>query len=245
MSFNFVTVTAVILSTATSAAAFEFTGGTFGVEYTSFPDFDDLSATTYSTDVEFSINPSVSFALSMSSTSFDMDGPYDVTSSGTLLHAIYNVNDAVKLGAFVGNASVFYYSTDTYGIEAAYDLAGFELAGYAGAGEYVDIDTTLAGLSAGYAFSNGFGINAAVDRVVFDDSFDDYTMTTSQIGVEYGFANGVTFYAEAGQYNSETDRYSNEESFVNVGATFGFGPEGDTSFDGPVGTQTFLFMGPA
>lgn len=235
------TTTLIVLSTS-SLSAFEFTGGSIGVDYTTYADIDDISATNLTSEIEFAITPLFSMALSMTSTSYDVNGPYDLTTSSHTLHAIYNVNDALKVGAFVGKEGMFYYDADTYGIEASYDTGTINVAGYLGAGDMVDADISIAGLNAGYAFGNGFSVGAGVQNMKIDDY--DYSLTTTSLEAGYAFGNGMSVYAEAGQYGFESGRYSDDQDYVTIGANFAFGPNGGTSFKAPRAMNSLFFMGP-
>ena len=242
MKRNVLTISALILAAATPAVALEFTGGTFGADYSTYPDIDELTSTSFSSDIEFAITPQFSAALSMSSTTYDINGPYDLSSSSRFLHGIYNINDAVKVGAFYGSESIYYLNSDTYGIEAAFDNGTFNAGGYVGAGQFFEEDVTLYGLNGGYVFGGGFGINADVDRVDMD--INDATMTTSSIGVEYNFGNGAAIALDVGQYKVENEFFSNEEDFVTLGASYSFGPNGGVSFKAPAALNSLLFFGP-
>lgn len=243
MNKSFLAASALFMAVTTPAVALEFTGGTFGADYTTYPEFDEVTATGFSSNIEFAITPQFSAALSMTSTTFDVDGPFDLSSSSRFVHGIYSVNDAVKVGAFYGNESVFYYSSDTYGIEAAYDDGRFNAGGYVGAGQFIEEDVTLYGINGGYVFGAGFGINADVDRVDMD--INDATMTTSSVGVEYSFGNGAAISLDVGQFKTESGSFSYEEDFVTFGASYSFGPNGGVSFEAPTALNSMLFFGPA
>ena len=242
MTRNVLTVSALLLAVATPAVALDFAGGTFGLDYTTYPDIEEITATGFSSDIEFAITPQFSAALSMSTTTYDIDGPFELSSSSTFAHGIYHINDAVKVGAFWGNESVFYYSSDTYGLEAAYDNGSFNAGGYVGAGQFVEEDVTLYGLNGGYLFGAGFGINADVDIVDMD--INDYTMTTSSVGVEYSFGNGAAISLDVGQFKVENEFFTDEEDFVTLGASYSFGPNGGVSFEAPNALNSLLFFGP-
>lgn len=242
MNKSVLAASALFMAITTPAVALDFTGGTFGADYTKYPDIDDISSTGFSSDIEFAITPQFSAALSMSSTTYDINGPYDLSSSSRFLHGIYNINDAVKVGAFYGNETIYYLNSDTYGIEAAYDDGAFNAGGYVGAGQFFEEDVTLYGLNGGYVFGAGFGINADVDRVEMD--INDATMTTSSVGVEYSFGNGAAISLDVGQFKVENEFFSNEEDFVTFGASYNFGPNGGVSFESPNALNSLLFFGP-
>ncbi|MDO6591574.1 hypothetical protein DS901_09235 [Loktanella sp. D2R18] len=244
MTKNILLATTCLVVGATSASALEFTGATIGADYTAYTSsgLDEVTSLGFSSELEFSLAPSFSMALNISRESFDVDGaPFDLTSSDISLHGIYSVNDAVKVGAFVAQSSFFYYDSDSYGVEAAYDGGSYNVAGYIGAADFeiADETMTLFGLNGDYGFANGFGVQAAVDVVDFQDF--DLTVATSTIGATYDFGNGVSISADLGRIDIDDTGSSDEETFVSVGTTFAFGPEGGTTFKTPKGFDLFFF----
>ncbi len=246
MTKNILLATTCLFVGATSASALEFTGGTIGADYTAYTseNLEDLSETGFFTELEFAIAPSFSMALNISRNSIDVDGSsFSLSESDFSLHGIYDVNDAVKIGAFYGNSGIYYFETDNYGVEAAYDGGSFNVSGYVATADFAAADETMTlfGMNGDYIFENGFGLQAAVDVVDFQDF--DLTSTTSTIGATYDFGNGVAIYGDLGRIDVDEGNFSEDVTFVTVGTTFAFGPNAGTTFKSPEAPIFLLLQG--
>jgi hypothetical protein len=242
MKTTLMNTTACLLLCATSASALDFTGGTVGFEYTAFPDISEISETGFSSSVEFAVNPALSFALDVKSSSMDIDGaPINYSTSSTFIHAIYGVNEAVNVGAYLGRSSIFYFDSNSFGVEASYDGGAYDVSGYVGIADFpmASSNMTTAGIQGGYEFGNGFGLGASFDLIDLQD--EDFQGITSTIGADYSFGNGAAVFIEAGQFKRTNGSDSDTEPFVTVGTTFSFGPQGGTSFEPPKGLEMFNF----
>jgi hypothetical protein len=235
--------TALIVTGATSASAWEFTGGSLGLEYESYQDSSELDTARVSSELEFSITPSFSIGAELSRSEYlDADfGPFDLSTSNYALHAIYSINNSIKVGAFVGGESFFYIDAETYGIEASFESGSFNVASYLGGGDFVGEDITLVGLSASYGFNDQFSVTGDVDYTEFRDF--DFSSTESKIGINYNFGNGAEIFANVGQTSFENFGSSISETFVSMGTTISFGPQGGTSFEAPRSLSFFNLLG--
>ncbi|WP_131802303.1 hypothetical protein [Yoonia tamlensis] len=100
MLHKLILTTALVTAGTSGAIAQGFTGGSIGIEYGNFADFDD-SQKTLGGSVEYAIDPMIAVALDAAF--YDFEGALSDTSlSNYTLHGIYKLNDHVSLGAWVG-----------------------------------------------------------------------------------------------------------------------------------------------
>lgn len=235
MLSKLMTTTAFVIAGTAGAFAQGFTGGSVGIEYSDFDELEGLAKTTFSGSAEFAITPQFSVAGSLSTYNYE-DQPDDVELYNYTVHAIYNLNSDVSLGAFAGRDRLDFgggtQDVDNYGIEAAYVAGPVELQGYVGTGDAEGTDLTYFGISTDYGLGNGFSVLGAYDLVDVDD--EGFRFSTIEFGGAYTFGSGPSVFAKVGQVTFETGGFSNDDNYFAIGATFGFGAKGGTTFK-PVG----------
>lgn len=215
--------TAIVCAGATAGLAQGFTGAELGIEYTDFPDVDDLSSVTYFGSAEFEVVPNVAVAADISFYDFEV-GDADV--SNFTVHGIYALNDATKIGAFFGRDDVEDLTIDNYGIEGVYDFGFGAVEGYLGFGDDGADDITYFGVAGNYGLGGGFGVVGALDVV----SIDEIDVSTIEVGGEYALAAGPKFSATFGSLTIDDDFGEESENYFKIAASIGLGPQGGTTF---------------
>ncbi len=215
--------TAIVCVSATVGMAQSFSGAELGIEYSDFPDVDDLGAINYHGSAEFEVVPNIGVAADFTFYDFEL-GDADV--SNFTVHGIYSLNNQTKIGAFVGRDSIDSASIDNYGVEVAYDFGVGSVEGYLGLGDDGADDLTYFGASALYGVGSGFSVIADFDRLSFDDS----SASTVEIGGEYALAAGPKFSATLGNLTVDDGIEEVDETYFTIAASIGFGPQGGTTF---------------
>lgn len=239
MTKTLLLTTAIIAVGATSAFAQGFTGAEFGLEYESFSDFDE-SIISYYGAAEFEVLPQ--FGASADFSLYTNDAADDNVSNVTF-HGFYKLGSGTGVGGFYGRDSLGTGdSIDIYGGEGAYNFGQGTVDGYVGFGdpENSENDVAFSGISIDYDLGNNIGIIAAFNTLLINaDSADLETNTTSfEIGGTYTFGPGVTVFGKFGTVDIEVDDAgavaTADDSYIGIGASVGFGPDGGTTF-GPRG----------
>ncbi len=226
---TFLLSTAMVVAGATAGVAQSFTGAEIGLEYQSFNDFDE-SVTSYFGGAEFTITPQFAVAADLSLYS---NSASDDNANSFTLHGIYKTGARSGFGLFIGQDSTDDADVDLFGADAAFDFGQGRVEAYIGAGEPEDSDTEVSFFGAEFEYDLGRGIEVigGLDRVNYDISIADLSVTTLEIGGSYMVADMVSIFGKIGTIELDGDGFASEDdSFLSIGAEIGFGPNQGLTF---------------
>ncbi|MGR3713373.1 MAG: hypothetical protein ACU0A6_09665 [Shimia sp.] len=218
--------TAGLLFAAGSAAA-EFNGGEVRLGYSQF--FDELigtsvSKTTLDGSFEYGFTEEFALQLDLGISEF---GASNFSGDSYTLHGMYGIGDAVTLGAFFGRDSIDILSIKYAGAEIAYENGPIELEAF-GMSDLEDGGTVrVFGLYADYDLNDRIAFTANLVTGSFDSAanVDRYS-----VGMRYNVSNAVALTADVGSFRASSFGVSDSEPYFSLGAEFGFGKNGGTTF---------------
>ncbi|WP_372572519.1 porin [Ruegeria jejuensis] len=211
-----------------AASAAELTGGYFDLGYSTFTDSDNGSKFygAGSGELGFTRNFSVQADVGV----YRFDEISETGYNGTL-HAIFHTNDNLSLGAFYNRDDLDGDNdSNTYGIEAGYEVGAIGLEGYVSRIDFVDADSddgTLLGVRIDGEVAPLFTLSASVDYL---NGPSDIDLTRVSLGADYNLGEGAHIYGEVGSAKVELGGLSDSEAFVAAGIRLNFGAKRGTTF---------------
>lgn len=219
----FATVVLAAAAGSAQAQGFGFSGGEISAEAVAFGDDGAVSSTVYSGALEFSINRGFSVALDLGFYGLET---LELNAETATLHAIYQLNDAVSLGAFYGRDQLDGSNATVTGIEGGTEFSGVAVEGYVAKVSGDGDDAMLLGFSGEYGFSESISALGSFSTV----SLGDINTTRLAVGGQYAIAGGPELWAEIGTFNADDGTSGAEDTFLSVGARIEFGAARGTTF---------------
>lgn len=224
MQYHF--LAAVVLTAAAGTAqaqSFGFTGGEISAEALVYSDGGDIGSTAYSGALEFGITRNISVAVDLG---FYGLQTLDLQADTATIHAIYQMNDTVSLGAFYGQDRLDGSEATVIGLEGGTEFAGVAVEGYFAQLDGAGDDATLLGVSGQYGFSES--ITALGSFNIAD--LGDASSNRLAVGGQYTIASGPDLWAEIGTLKIDDGATASSDTFISIGARIEFGAERGTTF---------------
>lgn len=213
---------------AGAASAAEFTGGYLDLGYSTFTDSDNGSRFygAGSGELGFTRNFGIQADLSV----YRFDEISETGYNGTL-HAVFHTNDNLSLGAYYSRDDLDGDSdSNTYGIEAGYEVGAVGLEGYVSRINFVDASQdngTLLGFKVDGEVAPQFTLSASVDHL---NGSGDIDLTRFSVGADYNVGEGAHIYGEVGSAKLSLGSFSDTEAYVGAGLRINFGAKRGTTF---------------
>lgn len=212
---------ALILA-ASGAQAIELVGANVGLSYGKITEAPNnaFEKTQLEGSAEFAIAPSISVQGDLAFSALTRANR-DAESYG--LHAIYDTNADLVLGAFAAYDDVQGYDVNLYGIEARGQFAGFDVETYAGR---IDNDVKMGEVFGAWA---QYDVTADVALGLRYDNANLFSTRTERAALtaDYKAIENVAFTAEVGK-----SRMNNQaaDAYATVGVKYTFGGK-DATFN--------------
>lgn len=150
---------------ASAAQAFEVTGGSLSLGYSSFvgsSNATDVNKLSFGSAMEFAITPEIAVQGEFSHSKFDASG---LDTSNVGLHGIYHLNHTTSLGAFIGRDRIDRRNLNYYGVEVAHQLGAFDTEAFVTIAKDGGRDGTVFGIKGDYALTDTATIGARFDHL--------------------------------------------------------------------------------
>jgi len=215
-----------LTSVVSSAKAAEIVGGSVKLEYSAFADDIDFSRFGIEGSLELAFTRNFSLQADLGYQSFN-ESNLESTVYG--LHGIYHLDDVASFGAYYTKDDFDGGDVDIVGLEAGYEISGFELEGYLSYADAGGADGGLYGISGRYEFANAVGVTGAFDR--FDEG--DIDINLFSVTIDRDVTSNVNLFVEAGAGEVGIDGVgsSDFEAFVGVGGKIAFGNKRGATFE--------------
>jgi len=235
-----------LMATASAAPAFEFTGGSFGLSYSS----TDVDGTTldgfgYKADANAALGDALSVGVTFGSANYSTDAvPFDQTVANYGLSIDYAVAPNATVGAFYERNDISFDGVSgelniaITGIEGSLALSDqASVSGYWGKWSGKDVDSAPSdifsyGLRGDFSVGNGIGLYASY----MEDSTDGADSHRTAFGASYdlGATGGVPILVEASYSTLDGTDLPDSYSTFNVGVRYTFGavPHSAAGFHG-------------
>ncbi|WP_103333726.1 hypothetical protein [Pseudotabrizicola formosa] len=209
---------------ATGAQAFEVTGGSLSLGYSSFV------GSSEATDVsKLSLGSSMEFALSHQ---FALQGDFaltqlDASNTDNLnfgLHAIVHANESTSVGAYVGRDRFEGQNLNYFGFEVGHQAGLIDAEGYVTFAKDGGTDGTVIGIKGDYALTGTAMVGARLDNLNIEGADTTRFGLTGAVDA----LPGVTVTGELGRARIEG---LGSEPYVSVGVKVTFGEKRGTSFE--------------
>ncbi len=216
-----VTAAVVVMASVSTVSAQGFSGD-LGIGFYTLTDDGDLGQTSYSGSLEYAITPG--FAIAGDLAAYNNDGLFADATTATI-HGIYHLDRVTSFGLFLGQEWTDDDASDVIGVEAATNLFGVDVEGFAGQVR-TDDPTSFFGASGAYPLMNEITLTGDMGLVGVDgDSFNRISA-----GAEYGMPVGPVLFGEVGRIGSDTDGNTESSTFIGIGARLDFGADGGPTF---------------
>ena len=202
--------------------AFEVTGGSVSLGYSSLTDSDlnDINKTSLGGSLEFGIAREFSVQADLSLAKF---GLTDIDSRSLGLHAIYHASENTSLGGFLGRDRIEDVNLDFIGVEAGHQMGRFGVEGYLGHAEAEGIDGTVLGLQGDYTLGEYSSVGMRYDNI----NVEGYDASRVSLTGEFGASPGFAITGEIGNADIES---VGSEMFAGVGVRINFGAKRGATF---------------
>lgn len=212
------------LSCATAAQAFEVTGGSLSLGYSSFvggSDATDVNKLSLGSSMELGLSHQFALQGDFSLTQFDATNTDNLNFG---LHAIVHANESTSVGAYVGRDRFEGQNLNYFGFEVGHQAGMIDTQGYVTFAKDGGSDGTVIGVKGDYAFTDTAMIGARFDNLNVDGADASRLSVTGEMEA----LPGVTLTGELGRARVES---LGSETFVGVGVKVNFGEKRGTTFD--------------
>ncbi|MCU0826989.1 MAG: hypothetical protein MUE52_06200 [Tabrizicola sp.] len=221
MRLPVIAVLALSANIAVPAQAFDVRGATVTLENRDNSELV-LDQQHFTGDIELSFGAEFSLQLGVKNANYEEFGPGSFGSRGHEAHLIWRPQqvEGLALGAFVGEES-FGNWWSFYGIEAKYQVAGFDaeaaIVDYNGPTEF-SYSATHTTLELGYSFADRYRVFAG--HTAYDEDGVGVWVTNTYVGGSARVYDGISIYGSFGtnDYDGGTD-----EDVVTLGLRYDFG----------------------
>lgn len=216
------TVLALALAAiAAPSLAFEVTGGSVTLEYSTFADsaLTDVNKTGISGSMEMGFSRSFAMQTDLSFVSFGTSG-LDATNS--TIHGIYHLNETTSLGAFIASEKIEDGSGTSYGLEVGHQSGALGYEAFLSRLDGGDTGTGY-GVRGNYAMSDRLGLGLRLEGL----NTGEFDVTRLSATGEFGLAGGAAVTAELGTVNLDD---AGSEAFVALGFRYDFGAKRGATF---------------
>lgn len=192
------------LSATTSYAQAGFSNGGVSISYGSY-NFNDVSTTTIDGFAVFSLSNAFDVQADLNSNFLSTSGgSFTYSDLGYGVHAIYNISNSSRVGAFYNSTSLYeFYDLQSFGLEYQYSSGPIDLEIQAGQGQIFDLDVNFIAASAEYAFGDfsvGAGVfvvpdldGATASELSINASYTIPSFYNAKLSVEYSTLNFSSF----------------------------------------------------
>ena len=209
---------------ASAVQAFEVTGGSISLGYSSFVGGDGASEVN-----KVSLGSSLELGFSQH---FSMQGDFALSKLGATeldfanfgLHGIGHLNENTSLGAFIGQDRLEGESLNYFGFEVGHQAGAFGTEAYVTFAEESGVSGTVVGIKGEYSVSDTAMIGARFDNLNVE-GFDAsrFALTGEVVAMP-----GLSLTSEVGQARI---RSLGSESYFGVGVNVNFGAKRGATFD--------------
>lgn len=223
---RYLLASATALLLVSQAQAQQFNAADISLSYTDFNDSDDLGATKLRGSLE--IGFARSFALQFDLMTSGRDGTSDALDGQSLtLHPTWHYTDNTAFGFFLAQDEFADDSSTSAGFEFAWEERDRKVEAYLGLADDGEENATLFGANGEWDLTYAWSIGGAIEYADFEDSS---SITQLALRGMYDFGQGGGIYAGIGTITAENAFGSNDDTFLQIGATFNFGSERGTTF---------------
>lgn len=218
---------AVILTAASGSAqaqGFGFSGGEISAEALTYGGGGgDFGRTAYSGALEFGITRTISIAVDLG---FYGLQTLDLQADTATIHGIYQMSEAVSLGAFYGQDTLGGEDAQLFGIEGGTEIGAAAVEGYFAKLDGSADNATLLGVSGTFGFTDNIAALGSFNIADLGDS----SSNRLAIGGQYTIASGPDLWAEIGTLKVDDGTSTTDDTFVSIGARIEFGAARGTTF---------------
>lgn len=225
---------ATIALTATSAfSQVGFSNGGVEITYRSF-EWSNGPSTNPDTAIGafgiFNLTNSFDLQVGASFSTIDYEFGPSYSDTGYDLHAIYNLSNGSRIGAFYTSSGLWDADVTfaSYGIEYQYSSGPISIQIQGGATQHFETDATFILVDATYSVGD-FSFGA--EYGYFSDDFDSGTQASIRVGYGLPSLYNAEIFAEYAFMSS--DDYSFDGSHIEVGLKIPFGAGSATPFGSP------------
>jgi hypothetical protein len=221
MRLPVLTLLALTASIAVPAHAFDVRGASIALENRDTSESDD-DQQHFTGDIELSFGAELSVQLGVKNANYEESGPGSFGSRGHEAHLIWRLQqvEGLALGAFVGEET-FGDWWSFYGIEAKYQVAGFDveaaIVDYNGPTEF-SYSATHTTLELGYSFADRYRVFAG--HTAYDQDGVGVWVTNTYVGGSARVYDGIGIYGSIGRNDYDSGA---EEDIVTLGLRYDFG----------------------
>ena len=212
------------LMCASAAQAFEVTGGSLTLGYSSFfgsSDATDVSKLSFGNSMEFALTPEIAIQGDFSYTKLDATG---IDSSNFGLHGIYHLTPDTALGAYVGRDRVEGRNLNYFGVEVAHQFGMIGTEAFVSIGKDGGAEGTVIGLKGDYALNDAASIGARFDHINVSGADANKFAVTGEVAA----LPGLNLTGEIGRAKLEG---FGSEPYLGLGVKVNFGEKRGTTFD--------------
>jgi hypothetical protein len=216
-------LTVAFLLAASSAQAFEVTGGSIALGYSGFTDnlLSDVDKTTLGGQIEVGFSRDFSMQADLGFMNYGFSD-FDAHNFG--LHGIYHLSDTTSLGGFVGRDTIESEDLSIYGVEVGHQAGPLGLEAYLSIADAGVEDGTVYGLRAAYGITDSTEIGLRYDHI----NIDGLGASRLSVAGEFALSSG---FAVTGEIGSADIDDSGSEGFFAIGAKFNFGANRGATFN--------------
>lgn len=209
---------------ATTAQAFEVTGGSLSLGYSSFvgsSDATDFNKLSLGSSMEFGLTHQFSIQGDFALSQF---GASNIDNLNFGLHAIVHANESTSVGAYIGRDRVEGENLNYFGFEVGHQVGQIGAEGYVTFAKDGGSDGTVIGIKGDYSLTETALIGARFDNINVDGADASRVAITGEVGA----LPGVTLTGELGRARIDT---LGSETYVGVGVKVNFGDKRGATFD--------------
>lgn len=209
---------------ASTAQAFEVTGGSLSLGYSSFVGGDDATEVN-----KLSLGSSIEMGLAQQ---FSVQGDFSLSkfgftnldASNVALHTIFHISDDTSAGAYIGQDRLEGEKLTYFGVEVGHQIGAFGTEAYLTRAKQGGGDGTVFGIKGEYALTEAALVGAKFDNL----NVDGLDVSRFALTGEMDALPGLMLTGEVGQARVES---FGSEAYVGVGVKVNFGAKRGATFD--------------
>jgi hypothetical protein len=215
-----------VLAISTQASAQQFNAADIDLSYAAFNDTDDLNATKLRGSLEIGFTRA--FAWQFDLMTSGRDGSSEALDGQNLtLHPIWHYTDNTSFGVFISQDELADTSATGFGFEFGWEERDRKIEAYIGLADDGTENITLIGANGEWDLTYAWSIGGSIEYADFET---DASISTLTVRGMYDFGQGGGLYAGLGQVSADNAAGSDDDTFLQIGATFHFGRERGTTF---------------
>ncbi|MDO8882552.1 MAG: hypothetical protein U0934_12820 [Pseudotabrizicola sp.] len=209
---------------ASAVQAFEVTGGSLSLGYSSFigsSPATDVNKLSLGSSMEFGLSQQFSVQGDFALTKFNATN-LDNTNFG--LHAIFHVNESTSVGAFIGRDRIEHENLNYFGVEVGHQAGAFGTEAFLTIAKDGGSNGTVIGVKGEYSLTDSAMLGARFDLL----NVDGADAAKFAIIGEVAALPGLNLTGELGQARIDG---IGSEAYVGVGVKVNFGAKRGATFD--------------